>query len=98
MKAKADRIKNLSETFATLLEQENRACQEMVSSLIESVKVQQGNTADRRLQRHIAQLKKLQARFDLLIEMARTDFLTKIKREADELKSTMADSRVATVI
>jgi len=98
MKVKADRIKGLSETFAALLEQEQRACQEEISSLIESVRTIQGDTADKRLQRLTAQLKKLQERFDLLADMARRDFLAKITREADELKLSLADSRAATVL
>ena len=98
MKSQADRIKSLSETFAALLEREKRSSQELISSLIESVRTIQGDTADRRLQRLTAQLKHLQERFDLLTEMARRDFLAKIQREAEDLRQSMTDSRVASVL
>jgi Nif-specific regulatory protein len=50
------------------------------------------------LQRLTAQLKKLQERLDLLTDMTRRDFLAKITREAEELQSRLADSRIATVL
>jgi Nif-specific regulatory protein len=98
MKTKANRIKNLSETLTSLFEQEGRANREIVSSLVESITALQGDTGDRRLQLLGSQLKKLQARFDLLAEMARRDFLAKIEHEAEELAAGMADSRSAAIM
>ncbi|MGH7599307.1 MAG: GAF domain-containing protein, partial [bacterium] len=98
MKNNIDRLESLVETFAALLVQERRACQELVTSLIESVKIIQGDTAERRLQRLTAQLKKLQERLDLLNEIAQRDFLAKIKHETADLKPGLADGRLATVL
>ena len=98
MKARIDRIKKLSETLAALLHQQQRACQETISSLVESVRVLQGDTADRRLQHILAQLKKLHGESSLLADMAQRDFLTKIEREAEELRLNLSDSRAASVI
>ncbi|MGH7453901.1 MAG: sigma 54-interacting transcriptional regulator, partial [bacterium] len=98
MKNNIDRLESLVETFAALLVQERRTYQELVTSLIESVKIIQGDTADRRLQRITAQLKKLQERLDLLNEMAQRDFLAKIKHETADLKPGLADGRLATVL
>src|SRR4051812_29041755 len=98
MKTRADRIKNLSDTFAALLKQEKRACREVISSIIESLRKLHGDTVDRRVQPITNQLKKLQERFDLLVEMADRDFLEKVKREAEELKSRHAESRIAPLL
>ncbi|MCI0491254.1 MAG: sigma-54-dependent Fis family transcriptional regulator [Blastocatellia bacterium] len=88
----------MSETLAALLDQEQRANQTLISSLIEQARVIQGSSADRRLQRFISQLKSLQERLDLMSDMARRDFLLKIGREAEELMTAMADSRAARVL
>jgi Nif-specific regulatory protein len=98
MKAEPDRIKSLAETLAALLDGEQRACQEEISSLIESVRVIQGDTADRRLQRLTAQLKKLKERLGLLSDMARRDFLAKITREAEAMTGSLTDGRIAQVL
>ena len=98
MKAKANRIKNLSEAFASLLERESRSNTEIVSSLVESISAMQGDTGDRRLQLLAGQLKRLQAGFDLLAEMGRRDFLAKITREAEELGAGLTDARIAAII
>src|SRR5262245_33848862 len=98
MKAKSDRIKKLSENLGSLLKQEKRTCQEMVSSLLESLRLLHGDTADRRLQPITDQLKRLQERFDLLVEMAERNFLEKVKREAEELKNSQADSRIGSLL
>src|SRR5688572_13065904 len=98
MKTGNNRIKNLSDSFASLLEQERGMCEEMISSLMESIRKLQGNTADWRLQRLAAQLKKLQERLNLLVEMARQDYLAKIEREADDLKDRLLDSRAGSVL
>jgi Nif-specific regulatory protein len=92
MKAKADRIKNLCETYDALLEREQQAFKELVSSFIESVKAIQVSAADRRFQRLTSQLKMLQERFDVLIEMGCKDFLAKIECEADEIAKNLSDS------
>jgi Nif-specific regulatory protein len=98
MKAKADRIAKLSDALATLLEQEKSVCQEMISTLMESVMTIQGETADRRLKLLTAQLQSLQERFDLLTAMSCHDFLAKIRREADDLAQELADGRIASVL
>ena len=98
MKANVNRIKNLVETLAALLEREQRVYQVSTSTLLDSVKTIQGETADRRLQNLTAQLKTMGERVDLLTDMARRDFLTKIEREADALAQDAIDSRAARVL
>ncbi|MEK6301401.1 MAG: sigma-54-dependent Fis family transcriptional regulator [Acidobacteriota bacterium] len=98
MKARADRIKRLSESFGALLERERKACGAQVAALIESIKVMQGNSADVRLQRLAVQLKALQERIDLLAGMGRDDFLAKIDREAEALSLDIADARALKII
>ncbi|HEU0251628.1 MAG TPA: hypothetical protein VFR12_01265, partial [Pyrinomonadaceae bacterium] len=66
MKAKADQIKSLAETFASLLQREKQACSETIASLIEYVRTIQGGAGDRRLQQLNNQLKDLQQRLDVL--------------------------------
>ncbi|MEO8436522.1 MAG: sigma-54-dependent Fis family transcriptional regulator, partial [Pyrinomonadaceae bacterium] len=98
MKSKADRITDLCDSFSALLEREQKSSQELISSLIEYVGTIQHDTADRRWQQIITQLKLIQERNDLLAEMARRDFLSKIEQEAKEIKHTMADRRIARVL
>jgi Nif-specific regulatory protein len=98
MKAKADRIKQLSEAFAAMLEQQQRAFQQMISSLAESVRLLQADTADRRLQHIAAQLNKLKDQLGLLTDLAKRDFLANIEREAEELGSSLGEGRTAGVI
>jgi Nif-specific regulatory protein len=98
MKEKADRIKSLTKTFTALLEQEKRVCQEAVSSLMELADAMHEDTADRRLKSLTNQLKRLQQRFDLLMEISGRDFLAKIEEEAKDLKTSFADSRAVAVL
>ena len=98
MKARADRIKNLAEAFASLLDRESRSNGEIVSSLLEAIGALQGDTRDRRLQLIVSQLKRLKTGFDLLAEMGRRDFLAKIRLEAEELGAGLADSRTAAIM
>ena len=98
MKAKADRIKKLSEAFAEMLQQQQRASQQMLSSLSESVRLLQADTADKRLHLIAAQLNKLKDQIGLLTDMAERDFLANINREAEELGNSLGDGRAATVI
>jgi Nif-specific regulatory protein len=98
MKAKADRIKKLSEAFAAMLQQQQRASQQMISSLAESVRLLQADTADRRLQLILIQLNKLKDQIGLLTDMAERDFLVNIGREAEELGRSLGDGRAAAVI
>ena len=95
---RASHIRSLAETFAALLEREQRACDEMISALGEAVRSLQGETGDRRLQRLGAQLRELRGRLDLLAEMARSDFLAKIAREAEGLEGAEAGARAAAVV
>jgi Nif-specific regulatory protein len=98
MKTRADRIKNLTDNFSVLLEKERQACQAMVSSIQGSIKMLQGDTADRRLQQPASQLKRLQERLNLLAEMAEKNFLAKINREAEELNGALIESRTASLL
>jgi Nif-specific regulatory protein len=97
-RADANRIKSLVKTLAELIEHERRAYQALISSLLDSVKTIQGDTADRRLYLLTTQVKVLGERIDLLSEMARRDFLTKIEREAGGLTRELSDSRAAGVL
>ncbi|MCA1633679.1 MAG: sigma-54-dependent Fis family transcriptional regulator [Acidobacteria bacterium] len=98
MRNSADRIKRVSEAFAAMLERERRTSEELISSLVESVSMLQGDTADRRLQLLKTQLKRLQEGFDLFAGMARRDFLAKIEAEAEELGRGVAGGRTASVL
>src|SRR5437016_927147 len=98
MKAKADRIKTLSEAFAAMLRQQQRASQQVISSLIESVRLLQADTADRRLQLILVQLNRLKDQIDLLTNAGEQDFLSIIEREAEELGAMLGDARTANVI
>jgi Nif-specific regulatory protein len=98
MKAKADRIKKLSEAFAAMLHQQQQACEQMISSLAESVRLLQADTADRRLQLILVQLNKLKDQIRLLGNIAERDFLANIEREADELGNSLSEGRAASVI
>src|SRR6185503_1052527 len=98
MKVKADRIGKLSEACAALLEKEQQAYQATFSNIIESIRVLQGDTADRRLQRLFAQVKELQQRLDLFVAMARQDYLAKIAVEATNLTNESFDKRTGEVV
>ena len=98
MKAKPGRIKSLSQNFSALLEQEQRACHELITSLEESFRLLQSDTGDTRFQRLASQLKSLEERFDLLAEMGRGDFLAKINRETDELMECSSGDRATRLI
>lgn len=98
MKSGADRIKSLTDTFASLLERESFASKEVISAILETIQAMQGGAADRRLQRMAAQLKGLQKRLDLLDRMARQDFLDAIAREAERLIDSRPDNRASGVM
>lgn len=98
MKAKADRIKKLTEAFAEMLRQQQRASHQVISSLAESVRLLQADTADKRLQLIAAQLRKLKDQISLLTNIAERDFLSNIDREAEELGNCLGDGRAAAVI
>ena len=70
----------------------------MISSLAESVRLLQADTADRRLQLMLIQLNKLKDQIGLLTDIAERDFLANIEREAEELGSSLGDGRAAAVI
>src|SRR5215467_2928144 len=86
MKSKPDRITSLTRTLAALLESERAANKETISALVESARELQGETADRRVQRLVSEVRKLGERLELLSEMAERDYLKKIESEADALK------------
>lgn len=98
MKAGADRIKSLSETFSSLLEQEKQACGELIASLIEYVRAIQDGTADRRLQQLNSQLKTLRQRFDVLAAIGQNDFLARIGNEAEGLRVGISAARLSAVL
>lgn len=98
MKAGADRIKSLSETFSSLLEQEKQACGELIASLIEYVRAIQDGTADRRLQQLNSQLKTLRQRLDVLAAIGQNDFLARIGNEAEGLRVGISAARLSAVL
>jgi Nif-specific regulatory protein len=98
MRENVHRIRNLAAACAALLEQEGAATREKISALMESVRAIQGERSDRRLLFLNAELKRLQEHFNLLMGMARSDFLAKIQRETEELDRGAADSRLAAVL
>ena len=98
MKTNPDHLKSLATRFSELLEKEKASFDEAFSSLLESIRLVKGATADRRLQHLLTQTKKLQERFDLLAQMAQQDFLAKICHEVEELKGELIDSRLAAVL
>ena len=98
MKARADRIKSLTETFASLLRREKQACSEIIASLIEYVRTIQDGTGDRRLQQLNTQLNALQQRLDVLAAIAQDDFLNNIGNEAEGLKAGIVAARVSGVL
>jgi transcriptional regulator with GAF, ATPase, and Fis domain len=91
MNPAAGRIIELVGTLAALIEKESESNRKVISSLIESVKLLQGNTADRRYQRLIAELKKLDEYLGLLDRMARGDMLMKIEAQARSLTASPKD-------
>ncbi len=98
MKTTISRIENLIENLAALLEKEQGAYEQALSELVEFAQQIRGDTADRRLQRLTMQLKSLQDRLKLLTQMARHDFLAKVKTETEEMKRNLKDSRIARVL
>lgn len=98
MKEKIDVIRNLAAACAALLEQEGAVIREKISVLMEAVRTIQGETSDRRLIFLNAELKRLQEHFSLLMGMARSDFLAKIRRQTEELDRGAADSRLSAVL
>ena len=69
----------------------------MISSLAESVRLLQADTADRLVQLIAAELHKLKDQLGLLTDLAKRDFLANIEREAEELGSSLGDGRTAGV-
>ena len=98
MKATAARIKSLSATFSSLLQQEKNVCGELIASLLKYIKTIQEGTADRRLHQLNTELKTLQQRISVLATMGQDDFLAKIEKEAEHLKAGMADARLSGII
>ncbi|MCI0489995.1 MAG: sigma 54-interacting transcriptional regulator [Blastocatellia bacterium] len=97
MKTRDDEKGNPPDDFAALLEREQKRFRDLIHSLIESVRIIQGDTADRRLQRVTAQLKSLAERLDLLIEMARRESIARASQEAEELNFGLVDRRAVEV-
>jgi len=94
----ADRITSLAEALSELLEKEQQATRALLSSLLESVRLLKGETADRRFQRLSAQLKELEQRSEQLAEMVCRDFLAKIKQEGEVLQHRFVGNRTAAVL
>jgi transcriptional regulator with GAF, ATPase, and Fis domain len=93
MRTQAERIQGLAQTLSSLLDQEEQTQLRLISSLIQAVKLVQGETADRRLQPLARELKELQDQLALLGRMAREDYLAKISREAEALTSSQNEDR-----
>ncbi len=94
----AERLLNLTASFAALLEREGQISKDALISLIESVQIIQGETSDKRVQRLTAHLKQIVERFDLLTQIVQGDYLTKIRREAEEINRHIVDSRATKVL
>jgi Nif-specific regulatory protein len=92
------RIDSLVKSLEELIQNERRTSSALVSSLLDSVNTIRGETADRRLSVLTTQLKALNARIELLCNIARDDFLTKIAREVEGLTQELGDGRAARVI
>jgi len=91
------RIDGLVKSLEELIENERRKSRAMLSSLLDSVNAIRGETADRRLSLLAAQLKALDARFELFCNIALDDLLAKIAREVEDLTQE-DDSRAARVL
>ena len=98
MKSDANRIRSLTQSLTLLLEREEAADQALVSALMDSVRLIQGETADRRLQGINAKLKALGERMGVLNELTRRDYLAKIEHEVEALGNHLIDSRAAVVL
>ena len=98
MKSDASRIRSLTQSLTLLLEREQEADRGLISALLDSVRLIQGETSDRRLQHVAAQIKVLGERIGLLNEIARRDYLSKIEREVDGLGAHLIDGRAAAVL
>ena len=98
MKSDANRIRSLTQSLTLLLEREEAADQALISALLDSVKLIQGETADRRLLGVNAKLKSLGERIGVLNELTRRDYLAKIEREVEALGNHLIDSRAAVVL
>src|SRR6185436_20550071 len=94
MKAKIERIKKLADSYAALVEQQQGNCQETIRSVVESLSRLQGDTAEGLL----LQLKKLEQQLNLLTEAAQKNFITRIKRELEELRLSLADSQTTYIM
>ncbi|MEW6128688.1 MAG: sigma-54-dependent Fis family transcriptional regulator [Acidobacteriota bacterium] len=91
-------IKNLADNFARLLETEHRLGDLQIQELLESIKLIQGDTADRRFQQIINQLRALQNRLKALAEIGRDDYLKKLMQASDDLSLGLADRRIAKIL
>jgi len=91
-------IRALAERLAALLEQESAEHQAILSALIESVSLLQGDTADRRFLGINSQLKRLRERLDFLVKMARQDFLRKIQQQAQALDAKESGGRLSAIL
>jgi Nif-specific regulatory protein len=91
-------IRALAERLAALLEQESAEHQAILSALIESVSLLQGDTADRRFLGINSQLKRLRERLDFLVKMARQDFLRKIQQQAHAVDAKESGGRLSAIL
>ena len=98
MKSDANRIKSLTQSLTLLLEREEAADRALISALMDSVKLIQGETADKRLLGVNAKLKSLGERIGVLNELTRRDYLAKIEHEVEALGNHLIDSRAAVVL
>ncbi|MEW6731957.1 MAG: sigma-54-dependent Fis family transcriptional regulator [Acidobacteriota bacterium] len=98
MRNSINRIKMLIDLYSTMLEKERRDSQEIILSILESLRILQGDTADRRLQQLTSQLRKLHDQINKFVEISQRDFISKIEFENAELMQVITNIRVAALL
>lgn len=98
MRKNANRIKSLCETFASLLNQESEANDELLSALEKAIRTLKEETADPRLPRLLEHIRKLQERDRLFLDTSNSNFVEKVVREAEGLNEERTDAALGRVL
>ncbi len=98
MKNSLDRLQRLTETWSQSLAQEHSAALGLIAALQDAVKSLQAETADRRLQQLQSQIKKIQTRWNSVIETAQRDFVVCVQEEVEALKRQETDLRLGKIL
>ena len=98
MKTKVTRIASLTTALRSLLRGRQVSLRQEISSLVDSIRTLQGETADRRFQQITGRLKMLGDDLDMLMELACGDFLVSLERSLDELGASMTQARLGSVL